>query len=156
VINTRRATTALTRSAAKVRPQVADSNGSTERSYPTTPSEARQARSAPSILLVDSDAIHARRFVQCLHGRGVLIEECQSPGDALNTLGRRADCYDLVVVNISDSSKPWERIIYELQEASAQSRRQEGPLFLCISCCRKPPQMQLMLERKGARVAYEE
>ena len=117
--------------------------------------QAMQGQSAQKILIIDNDDNHAQRLTQRLQGRSLILETCQAVRDALRKLGQQADLYELVIINITDSSRPWERIVQDLQEAAAMSKRQQGPSYLCVSRFRKPLLIQLMLERKGARVSYE-
>jgi hypothetical protein len=58
-------------------------------------------------------------------------------------------------VAISNPCRPWDLILHDLQEATHQSRRQRGPLFLCITRSRSLVQLRLMIEKMGARLAYE-
>jgi len=106
------------------------------------------------ILLVDGDSNRAQQLTGPLQQRGLFIEQCHEVRNAVHRLRQRAGRYALVIVNISDSSRPWDLIFQDLQEAAAKSSHQ-GPFFLGISRRRKSLQFQLMLERKGVRLAYE-
>ena len=109
----------------------------------------------PNVLLVDEGADHAQRLRGRLGGIGLHVESCPGLRDAMNRLQKHAGRYDLVLVVISNSSRPWDYILHDLQEAAHQSRCQPGPLFLCVTKCRKLLQLRLTIEQMGARLAYE-
>ncbi|HEV2523423.1 MAG TPA: hypothetical protein VGT24_13670 [Candidatus Acidoferrales bacterium] len=83
------------------------------------------------------------------------VETCGDLQRAMLRLQQDAARYELVIVNISNPTKPWARIIHDLQEAAFHSSRQLGPFFLCVSSSRQPPELRLALEREGARFVYE-
>lgn len=118
------------------------------------PEETVPHSAAPSILLVDDDSIHAQKLTQRLRQKGLFLEICHGVQDAMGRLRQPAAQYDLVIVNVSGSCRPWGRILRDLREASYRSSR-PGPLFLCVSQTTKPPQLRLRLEQGGARLAYE-
>ena len=107
------------------------------------------------VLLIDSDADHSERLAHCLESAGIVTETVVQLSSAAQRLRQNGKQYDVVVVDISNPTKDWSRIVHDLQEVAYQSDRQLGPLFLCISRLRRSPELQLALERKGARVAFE-
>lgn len=150
--DTRRTTTALQSSAVGFRALFDTLKPAPEQLHTTATNRTVQEAHglvAGAILLVDSDNNHAQHLTQLLQWRGLFIEQCHEVRNAVRRLRQQAGRYALVIVNISDSSRPWELMLHDLQEAAAQARHHQGPLFLGISRTRKSLHFQLMLERRG-------
>ncbi len=108
------------------------------------------------LLLIDDDPKHAEDLTAALQARGNLdVQATLSSEEAIDQIRRRAHTYDLVVLNVSDASKPWPSILIRLQGACRFSGHTRGPLFICVSSVRREPQFELSLERKGARYVQE-
>jgi hypothetical protein len=108
-----------------------------------------------NVLLIDELADHTLQLTLCLERIGLHVEPCSGPRDAMNRLQTHVGRYDLVLVVISNPSRPWDLILHDLQEAAHQSRRQREPLFLCITKSKGLLQLRLTIEQMGARLAYE-
>lgn len=121
-----------------------------------TVSQMPSYREPSRALLVDPDPHHAQKVLHQLEKIGIAVDTCGDLRAAAARLRMSSTPYELVLVEISDRTKSWERIIHNLQEAAHQSHHQPTPFFLCISRSRTSPELRLALERKGARLAYEE
>ena len=154
----RRATTAPRSSVDRFRPR-ADSLKSAQDLLDGSPTteilQASHDQGIPTILIVDDSPDHALQLTSRLQDKGALLEVCPDVRSAHRRLRQVAGQCDLVILNISDSARPWAQILGDLQEASYQSRRRLGPLFLCISRTPKSLRVKLMLEQRGARLAYQ-
>src|ERR1700730_8817786 len=68
-------------------------------------------------LLIDYDSVHAERLIECLaERRSFVVELCPTIQQAVLKLSRRGADYELVIVNVSDASRPWIRFLHVLQE----------------------------------------
>lgn len=101
-------------------------------------------------LIIDHDLLHAERLIQELPALGLRPELVQTPAEAIVRL--LASRYDLVIINISERSRPWLSILDELHEA----RHEAPPLFLCVSNHQLDPHFELAIESKGARYVFEQ
>jgi CheY-like chemotaxis protein len=117
--------------------------------------QAPEEQGFSNVLLIDEAADHAQNLTRCLEGMGLHVEPCPKLRDALNRLQMLAGRYDLVLVVISNPSRPWDLILHDLQEATHQSRHQRRPFFLCVTKTRTLLQLRLTIEQMGARLAYE-
>ena len=111
------------------------------------PKEARRA------LLVDADRCHSAQLSKSLERIGLVVDICSEVATAVGKLHLGGDRYELVVVDISNPTKAWGRIIHDLKESAHQSNSRRSPFFLCVSSSKQPPALHLALERKGARLA---
>ncbi len=107
-------------------------------------------------LLIDDDSTHAHRVIECLPAFGLGVELCSTVKQGIIKLSRREAEYELVVLNVSDASQPWLRLLQVLHEAAFQSGRAIGPLYLCVSTVRRDHLFELQVERMGARLVYEQ
>lgn len=107
------------------------------------------------VLLIDYDESHARRLVEYLHLHGFLVDLSVGVVDATLRLKRHSAQYEIVILNVSDSSQPWLRSLHTLDEASRNSTFGVCPLFLCVSTVRREPLFELQIEQMGARLVYE-
>ena len=156
--NARRATTVLRSGDTGSRLRVNTPESSPEFFNPSLSVQTLQAATAhgvPHVLLLDRDSEHRQRLCQRLLGKDLAIETCLEVRDAVRKLREHAGRYDLVIVSVSDLSRPWDRILHALQEAAHHSRRHMGPLFLCTTKAKKLLQLRLTIEQMGARLAYE-
>jgi len=157
-MSSRRATTARTSSAVKTTLRDFSKQRFSKQFYPSSSIEYAQVSLDPDklrILLVDLDPNHCRKLSSHLEDMRLVVDTCSDPGSAMCRLRRRGEQYELVIVNVSNSTKSWGRIIQDLRIAASQSLCQYPPFFLCVSTFRQSHQMRLELEEKGARVAYE-
>ena len=106
-------------------------------------------------LLIDDDTPHAERLSQQLQRRCVEVELVREIRTAISILRRRAQLYELVIINASDATQPWLNILDRLQEACHCTGSYPTPLFLCVSITPREPQFELGIERKGVRYVHE-
>jgi hypothetical protein len=83
------------------------------------------------------------------------VATCADPKQAVLLLRRTSGEYDVVIVNVSDQTVPWVRLLLKLQEACFLSNGYPSPMFLCTSTLPRSPEFQLQIERKGARYVVE-
>jgi DNA-binding NarL/FixJ family response regulator len=107
-----------------------------------------------AVILIDGDEKHAEALADRLRARSLDVIRHVKSNTALSMLKRRGTPCDLVLINVSDSSRPWLRILRELQEACF-SFSHCHPLVLCLSTVKREPQFELQIERLGARFVYE-
>jgi hypothetical protein len=117
--------------------------------------QGQPACSGTPILLVDHDQIHATSLIGALSTRGLAVEFCHTVREAAMKLRAPHGEYAVVIVNISDASQPWLRLLHGLHEASFQSGTPIGALCLCVSTVKRDPLFELQIERTGARLVYE-
>jgi DNA-binding NarL/FixJ family response regulator len=105
------------------------------------------------VLIIDKDEIHRNSLAQRLRTHQlILTASCESSSFAA-LVGESLT--DVVVVNVSDISRPWLEILRRLQETCSNHFSSYPPLFLCTSRIKRDPQFQLALERLGVRFVYE-
>jgi ActR/RegA family two-component response regulator len=109
-----------------------------------------------SALLIDDDAAHAERVGIMLAQRGLVVTRVADIGEAIKWLQVRARAWEIVVLVFGDRSRPWLAVLRELQEAGRQAGFLEVPQFLCVSRLHLGVEVQLQIERMGARYACEE
>jgi DNA-binding NarL/FixJ family response regulator len=107
-----------------------------------------------AVTLIDQDEMHAEALAACLRARDLHVTHHIGANSALSMLKRQNAPCDLVLLNVSDSSQPWVRILRELQEACFSFSRCH-PLVLCMSTVKRQPLFALQIERLGARFVYE-
>jgi hypothetical protein len=127
------------------RPQLSKS-GSDRREWSAHPN---------ALLLIDPDGEHAHQIIQSLTARGLGVDFCINVRQAANRLKQIDGEYDLVIVNISDVSRPWLRLLRFLRESSIQSGVAVGPFLLCVSTAKYDALFELQIERMGGRLVYE-
>jgi PleD family two-component response regulator len=125
------------------------------RPYDTDDSDWFSVRYMYRTLLIDSDARHAERLITRLQSEGLAIERVRRPEEAIGKLRARTKMYELVIVDVSDTFYPWHRALARLQEECRLLVRWPGPLFLCVSRAKKPPEFILRIEHMGARYVCE-
>lgn len=123
---------------------------------PFTLPESSASKRVPHFLLIDEDSDHAQKVRYCLNAMGHVADICRDVPDAEVKLRCGGSDYELVIVDITNQTKAWRRLIRNLQETAHQARHHASPLFLCITRVRITPQLRLALEQIGARIAYEE
>src|SRR5579859_2927755 len=106
-------------------------------------------------LIIDRDAIHADQLAARLRRRNLVSDYVCTPQQAIKRLKGRTEEYVLVIINVSDSSALWFRVLEKLQDICRQLNRDSGPLFLCVSKTQQRPEFILRLECTGARYVYE-
>jgi hypothetical protein len=156
--DTRRATTTHKSSAARFKLQGNGPKGTLEHLDPSATVRTLQVtenEGLPRILLIDEIPGHAEQLSLYLQAKGFSVEPCPRLRDSVNRLLKDAGRYDIVIVVMFNSSRPWDRILHDLQEAAHQSRRRCGPLFLCVTKLKRLPHLRLTVEQLGARLAYE-
>jgi DNA-binding NarL/FixJ family response regulator len=104
-------------------------------------------------MLIDDDEMHAETLTVRFRARGLDVMRHTEADRALSVMHKGTTC-DLMLINVSDSSQPWLRIVRELQDASF-SFSHWPPLVLCLSTVKRDPQFELQVERLGARFVYE-
>lgn len=157
--DTQRATTAPRRSADKDKRSQDKLDSTPACPHPSPSTQLLQGsfiQEASRILLVVADQIRSQHLQQHLETIGLAVEISEDVRDAVSRLRVNGSRYDLVIVDVTNQAKPWERLMHYLQEAACQLHHQLAPLFLCVSRSRISPQLRLALERKGARLAYTE
>jgi hypothetical protein len=109
----------------------------------------------PKALLFVSDALSESHLRQLLESRRVSVVTFEDLMKAKHTLADEGIVYEFVVVTIKDRSRSVVRILRELQDASRQRGFWELPLFLCVSYVENDPELQLQIERLGARYVFQ-
>ena len=109
-----------------------------------------------SVLLIDDDAALAERVGIMLAQRGLAVTRVADIGEAIKRLQVRARAWEIVILVITDLSRPWLTILRSLQEAARQEAFLDVPVFLCVSKRELGVEFQIRIERMGARYACEE
>lgn len=110
---------------------------------------------ANTALLIDHDAIHRKPIIESLTSRGLGVDLYASVEQAAKSLRRIDREYELIIVNISDSSQPWLRLLRFLLESSFQSGVAVGPSLLCVSTTEYDELFEFQIEGLGGRLEYE-
>jgi DNA-binding response OmpR family regulator len=105
-------------------------------------------------MLIDDDDMHAEALTARLRARGLNVDRYSNADRAFSALMHNRAHYDLTLINVSDSSRPWLRIVRKLQDACF-SFGHHHTMILCLSTVRREPQLELQIERLGARLVYE-
>ncbi len=108
------------------------------------------------LLLIDADLVHARELSALLAHRGIVIQHVLKCTDGAAALRQSLPQHDLVVVDLSERSHPWLTFLRKLRQALRNPTAGCGPLFLCISGLQWSVDFQILIERSGARYAFEE
>lgn len=139
------------------RPSRSDSDSSSESLTDTAKAVSRQDGPARSrrILLVDADEKHANQLCAALLARGLNVEHFAAIQPAISRFAQPSVAFDVVIVNVSDSSQPWLRQLEMLHEAAYESAAPVGPLLLCVSNVKRDELFELDIERMGGRLVYE-
>jgi DNA-binding response OmpR family regulator len=106
-------------------------------------------------LLID-DGDHAEQFARRLTERNLAVIHASDPRKAIAKLRGRDYLCDLVILCMAGHSQPWLEVLRDLQQANHQAGLREVPLFLCVSRLQLGIDLQLQIERMGARYACEE
>lgn len=109
----------------------------------------------PRVLLVDTDQRHAECVRGVLGFHGIEVDTYQDPEQAVARLRRSGNDYDVVILNVSNTSSPWVSILARLHAALHESGASPAPLLLCTSTTKQSPEFELLIERMGARYACE-
>lgn len=108
------------------------------------------------VLLIDDDSDHAEQLGQGLAQRRLTVIHAANSGEAIAKLRDREGTCDLVILCMANRSRPWLAVLHDLQQAGRQAGLFELPLFLCVSRLQLEADLQLQIERMGARYASEE
>lgn len=108
------------------------------------------------VLLVDDDEDHAGQIDHALRERGFIVTRVADGGEASAMLRDRATPCDLVILSMAHRSRAWLTALRDLQEGCTQAGFHEAPQFLCVSRVHLGADLQLQIERMGARYACEE
>jgi len=107
------------------------------------------------VLVLDNERLHAEEIAECLRSRNMEVTICDTLRHAERMLRHCNTSVVLIVINVSDSRRPWGRIIRKLQEVCFQHCSPNSPALLCVSRIQREPQFELYLEQAGARLVYE-
>jgi hypothetical protein len=107
-----------------------------------------------TVMLIDNDEMHAEALAARLRARGLNVVRHRKADHALSVLIHKRTHCDLALINVSDLSQPWLRIVRKLQDACFSSSHC-CPLVLSLSTVKREPQFELQIERLGARFVYE-
>ncbi len=103
------------------------------------------------ILFIDTKQ-RMTEFLQELERNHHSVVCCTSYDFALHTLRSARTVYDIVIINISSNSpEDWRALerVYQILRTDAVA-----PMVLCVADAYRGPQLELAVERKGARLAY--
>ena len=109
----------------------------------------------PNALLIDADFAHAELLMRQLGSRHLRVSFANDTEEAISALRNRMSHFDLVIINISDTTQPWLAILDRLQEVCYRSGTNSSPLFLCVSTHKRETNFQLQIEHRGARYVHE-
>jgi len=107
----------------------------------------------PRVLLIDDDHDHASQLDHALRERGFIVTCVADGGEASTMLRHRTTTCDLVILCMAGRSGLWRESLRDLQQAAGFL---EVPQFLCVSRFHLGADLQLQIERMGARYACEE
>ena len=110
----------------------------------------------PRVLLIDDDHDHASQLDHALRERGFIVTCVADGGEASAMLRNRTTTCDLVILTMAHRSGAWLTALRDLQEGCTQAGFLEVPQFLCVSRFHLGADLQLQIERMGARYACEE
>src|SRR5690349_2171924 len=104
------------------------------------------------ILLVNFDEASEGRLTEILRQRGHRVSTYTSEEPLAEHLSKPRGDVDLIVLDASGN----DRVVHDQLDEIRQYRAQHGhrPTVLCVSRVYRGPQVELELERKGARVVY--
>jgi len=108
------------------------------------------------VLLIDDDGDHAEQVGIILARRGLAVTRVAEIGEAIKRLEAGGSAWEIVVLVISDHSRPWFTVLHNLQEAAWHGALSDVQLFLCLSKQDLGTDFQLRIEHMGARYACEE
>ena len=108
------------------------------------------------VLLIDDDEDHAGLLGHALRERGFIVTRVANSEQAATTLRSRTTTCDLLILSIAHRSRAWLTALFDLQEGCTQAGFLEVPQFLCVSRLHLGVDMQLQIERMGARYVCEE
>jgi len=119
-------------------------------------SPCKESGASPGqVLLIDYDLPHAGRLSEYLRMHGLSVEISLRVPDAARRLRRAsAQCEIVVLINVSNPSRPWLQNLRTLIEASHASDCVVSG-FLCVSAMRREPLFEFQVEQMGARLVYE-
>ena len=107
------------------------------------------------VLVVDGDQRHAESLCVGLSRQGLKARVFSSPEQAAQRLRRPSSDYGIVILNISNLLPNWVKVLAKLQAACFESGVYPLPLFLCVSTIKQLPELELRIERMGARYVFE-
>lgn len=108
-----------------------------------------------TVLLIDHDAIHSQPLIECLTTHRLGVDLCANIEQAAKKLRLIGGNYELVIVNISDVSQPWLRLLSLLRESVIESGVAVAPDVLCVSTAKYDALFELQIERMAGRLVYE-
>jgi len=98
------------------------------------------------ILLIDSDDRLAAELTDFLDPWKHRVIWCHNASAAIAQYRKRSASYDVIALNMSRNRQEDWKALDQLSDAA--------PWILCFSTAYWGPQMQLAVERKGARLVY--
>ncbi len=105
------------------------------------------------VLLLDSDEGHAKELARWLEQHKHSVAVYSPNRDGLNKLRADDVDFDIVILYMSvDRRADWE-ILDQIRRIG--EGRGPGPMILCASRTYRGPQIELEIEKKGARLVYE-
>lgn len=107
-----------------------------------------------NVLVIDDNSDLPEALTTWCKLRSLRVEWVRSTTEAARKLARRDSSYHLVLLNVSNPSLPWLRLLHALQEASSRSQRVIEPPYLCVSTVQKDLLFELRIEQMGARLVY--
>ena len=107
---------------------------------------------AARILLLNFDEASEGRLTEIFRQKGYRVSTYAREEPLAEHLSKRSDDVDLIVLDASGN----DRAIHDQLGEIRRYRVQHGhrPMVLCVSRIYRGPQVELELERKGARVVY--
>jgi PleD family two-component response regulator len=135
-------------------PALSSSNGQPHGCKSVSACQELSARTK-TVLLVDHDAVHREQIIEILTSRGHRVDLYASVVQAAKCLRQIDAEYELIIVNVSDSSQQWIRLLRFLLESAIQSRVAVRPSLLCVSSTEYDELFELQIEQMGGRLEYE-
>ena len=109
-----------------------------------------------NVMILDEDKVHGERLATELRGACHQVFLYGNVPSAVRELRAPAVSWDIVILNVSNRSRPWCSILHELHEASGAVASLSAPFFLCLSTRTMDLQFAVQIEHSGARFVYEE
>jgi hypothetical protein len=107
------------------------------------------------VLVIDKDEQHALSLVKAVLPADSKIRICLDWREGLQILRRLGRQLDLVLVCSNGSSEQQVHQLRALKNACSPGMGPVPPRFVCILPNYKGPEVELLIEEQGIRVAYE-